>query len=113
MANFLIDANLPRRFSVWRGVQFEYVADIDERLSDSEIWRYAASRNLTIVTKDVDFSDRIIVSSPPPRIIHYRIGNMRFRAMELFVERTWNRVETISLTSKLVRIYPARIESIA
>jgi predicted nuclease of predicted toxin-antitoxin system len=37
----------------------------------------------TIVTKDADFYDRIILSEPPPRVIYLQIGNMRIR--ELFV----------------------------
>lgn len=79
MKRFLIDANLPYRVPVWQKESFEVVVDIDEEWSDSEIWNYAKKNNYTIVTKDADFSNRIMVSGPPPKIIHLRIGNMRLR----------------------------------
>lgn len=77
MAQFLIDANLPRRFALWNGPEFELVANYDEAWPDGQVWEYARCHNLTIVTKDADFSDRIMMTEPPPRVIHLRIGNQR------------------------------------
>jgi predicted nuclease of predicted toxin-antitoxin system len=82
MAKFLIDANLPYRLSLWQDDNFEHVYDIGDDLPDTAIWQYAKTNNLTIVTKDADFSDWIILAEPPPKIVHLRIGNMRIR--ELF-----------------------------
>jgi len=48
MAGFIIDANLPRYFSLWSGGDYEYVVYIDDRLKDSEIWAYARQNALTI-----------------------------------------------------------------
>ena len=79
MASFLIDANLPYYFELWRGDDFLHVFDLNDEWSDSEIWNYAKEHCLTIVTKDADFSDRIILNEPPPRVIHARIGNIRIR----------------------------------
>jgi len=62
MRQFLIDANLPYYFSIWHGANYTYVQDIEPSWSDSEIWRYAAAHNLVIVTKDSDFSDRVLLS---------------------------------------------------
>jgi predicted nuclease of predicted toxin-antitoxin system len=45
MAKFLIDANLPYRFSLWRGPDYVHVFD----WADWEIWDYAKMRDLTIV----------------------------------------------------------------
>jgi predicted nuclease of predicted toxin-antitoxin system len=79
MARFLIDANLPYRFALWQGLEYTHVFDLDDTWPDSEIWRYAKAEGLTIVTKDADFSARAMVSQPPPRVIHLRIGNLRMR----------------------------------
>ncbi len=55
---FLIDVNRPYRFALWSGENFAHRRDIGERWRDTEIWRYARERDLVIVTKDADFSDR-------------------------------------------------------
>ena len=66
MAKYLIDVNLPYRFSTWQGEDFIHVKDIDDEWSDTQIWNHARKHNLAIVTKDADFSDRILLAGPPP-----------------------------------------------
>lgn len=73
MAKFLIDANLPYRFSLWQGDNFEHVYDIGDDLPDTAIWQYAKTNNLTILTKDADFSDWITIAVygwPSARRLH-------------------------------------------
>jgi predicted nuclease of predicted toxin-antitoxin system len=53
--------------------------DIGETWTDTQIWQYAREQDLIIVSKDTDFSDRVMVSNPPPRVVHIRFGNMRMR----------------------------------
>lgn len=96
MKRFLIDVNLPARVPVWQGEKFLHVADIDEEWSDSEIWNYGRKNNHTIVTKDADFSNRSIVSKPPPRIIHLRFGNMRLKDFIKFIDEHWNAIREAS-----------------
>ena len=72
MVKFLIDVNLPKKFTFWSGENFLHVYDLNDEWSDSKIWEYARLRNLSIITKDADFSDRIIISSPPPKVIHFK-----------------------------------------
>ena len=105
MATYLIDANLPYRLALWQGSAFLHVYSINDRWTDTEIWEYAQAHGLTIVTKDADFSDRIVISEPPPRVIHLRIGNMKIRDLEAFVERTWSRLCLLSESHKLVQVY--------
>jgi len=45
------------------------VFDLGESWSDFEIWRYAQENDLVIVTKDADFSDWVMLSEPPPKVI--------------------------------------------
>jgi predicted nuclease of predicted toxin-antitoxin system len=42
---------------------------------DIEIWNYAKSKNLIIVTKDSDFNDFYSLFGFPPKLIWLRIGN--------------------------------------
>jgi hypothetical protein len=37
MAKFLIDANLPYRFSLWQGPDYVHVFDLNDRWADWEI----------------------------------------------------------------------------
>lgn len=113
MKRFLIDANLPRGIAAWQGEKYLHVSDLDDEWTDSEIWEYARKNNHTIVTKDSDFSHRIIVSQPPPKIIHLRIGNMRLREFATFVDENWKIIRAASLAHKLVNVYRDRIETIS
>ena len=58
MAKFLIDANLPYRFSLWHGPDYIHVFDLNDRWADWEIWDYAKMHGLTIATKDTDFTPK-------------------------------------------------------
>jgi len=113
MPRYLIDAKLPYRFSLWHGDPFLHVFDLGDNMQDSAIWNYARDNNLTIVSKDADFSDRIMLSEPPPRIIHLRIGNMRLRDLFSFLQRIWPQVEELSVSSKLVIVRPSLIECVS
>ena len=77
MVKYLIDVNLPARFSVWADERYQHVRSINDEMTDSEIWEYAKPDNLTIVTKDTDFSDMIMISEPPPRVIHIKLAHSR------------------------------------
>jgi predicted nuclease of predicted toxin-antitoxin system len=112
MSRFLIDANLPYRFACWRGPDFEHVFDHDDRWSDRDIWDYARFHDQVIVTKDADFSNWIICSSPPPRVVHLRVGNMRIRDLHAFVQRIWPTVAKAVEAYKLVIVRADTIECV-
>ena len=83
MPSYLIDVNLPYYFSYWRSDEYIHQIDLQNDADDYEIWQYAKERGLTIVTKDADFSDRMLLSEPPPRVIHIRIGNVSMRVFTI------------------------------
>ncbi|MDP2788114.1 MAG: DUF5615 family PIN-like protein [Pseudomonadota bacterium] len=112
MPRFLIDANLPYRFSLWHGPDYVHVYDLGDDWTDSEIWRYAREHQLAIVTKDADFSDRALLSEPPPRVVHLRIGNMRLKTLFGFLTGVWPEVEQMLRAHKLVLVYPNRLEGL-
>jgi predicted nuclease of predicted toxin-antitoxin system len=76
VARFLIAANLPRWFSLWAGGECEFVHDFGPDWSDTDIWNHAASHGLTIVSKDADFSARVLTAQTGPSVIHIRVGNL-------------------------------------
>lgn len=112
MSKYLIDVNLPSRFSVWASDAYEHVVHINDELKDSEIWEYAKENNLTIVTKDTDFSDMTMLNNPPPRVIHIKIGNMKMKEFHQLINKIWNDVCTMSEDFKLIRVYSNKIEGI-
>jgi predicted nuclease of predicted toxin-antitoxin system len=112
MSKFLIDENLPAKVSVWKGDDFEFVTSAFQSENDSAIWDHAKANGLTIVTKDSDFSMRIMSSSPPPKVIHIKIGNLRLRELCSFLESNWKMIESTSSHSKLVNVFRDRIEAV-
>ena len=112
MARYLIDANLPRWFSLWSSREFVFVHDDGPEWSDGRIWHYASANTLTIVTKDADFSDRVLAADVGPNVIHLRIGNLTIRELHMFLAGIWDEVCLASEASRLVQVYRDRIESI-
>ncbi|HEY5299015.1 MAG TPA: DUF5615 family PIN-like protein [Verrucomicrobiae bacterium] len=66
MKGFLFDENLPARLRFSPKLPIILVPKIGKQPSDSAIWEFARKNKLVIVSKDADFSDRIITQSPPP-----------------------------------------------
>ncbi|MCH7674808.1 DUF5615 family PIN-like protein [candidate division KSB1 bacterium] len=112
MAKYFIDANLPYYFALWSNKDCIHANDIDDEWSDFKIWEYAKENNLTIVTKDADFSEMILPSEPPPRIIHVKLGNMKMNQFHNAISKVWNEACELSDQYKLVRIFEDRIECI-
>ena len=112
MRQFIIDANLPYYFSLWHNNLYQHVIDINPNMKDSEIWQYAKENNLTIITKDADFSDLVLLNEPPPRVIHIKFGNMRMKEFHQTINRVWDSVLIMSKKYKLVRVYKDKIEGI-
>ncbi|PWU19580.1 MAG: hypothetical protein C5B50_06240 [Verrucomicrobia bacterium] len=79
--------------------------------SDSQIWDFARKHDLVIVSKDADFSDRMIIKSPPPRVVHLRFG-IRKATFHTLLARRWPQIESLLKTHKLVNVYADRLEAI-
>lgn len=112
MKQYLIDVNLPRYFALWAGEEYEHIVNIDDEMKDSEIWHYAKKNNLTIVTKDADFSEMILLNDPPPRVIHIKLGNMKMRQFHQVLSKAWSSICNLSNEYKLVNVYKDHIEGI-
>lgn len=105
---FLIDVNLPYHFSIWNSPEFLHLRDVGENWKDEQVWNDAKTENLTIA----DFSNRIMVSPPPPKVIHIRFGNLRMKNFHERISKVWQEVVNLNRTHKLINIFLDRIEAI-
>jgi predicted nuclease of predicted toxin-antitoxin system len=80
--------------------------------TDTAVWDYARRNELVIVSKDADFSDRIITQSPPPWVVHLKFGNPRRKEFHALLARVWAQVEALLKNHKLVNVFSDRIEGI-
>jgi predicted nuclease of predicted toxin-antitoxin system len=110
MLKYLIDVNLPYRFALWNSPDFIHQKDINDEWLDSQIWDYSKLHNLTILTRDADFSVRISAGIPPPRVIHFRLGNIKAADFFKLLNQNWNTITELSNTNKLVTVFQDKIE---
>ena len=109
---FLIDANLPYYFSIWNQDNFIHLKDLDDEWKDEQVWDHAKQNNLTIISKDSDFSNRIMVSDPPPKVIHIRFGNLKLKEFHKVITALWPTIEKMSEAHKLVNVYKEMVSGI-
>ncbi len=112
MLKFLIDVNLPYYFSLWNNEASVHLKDIDQEWSDEKVWEYATRNNLTIITKDSDFSKRIILKSPPPKVIHIKLGNISQKELFITLSKMWTDILNMNDKYKLVNVYTNGVEGI-
>ena len=86
--------------------------DIDPKAKDEQIWEYAKQHNLTIITKDSDFFNRILVSFPPPKVIHIKFGNLKMNEFHSLISNNWQEILELSKVNKLVNVYKESLEGI-
>ena len=73
---------------------------------------WARDNDLVIVSKDTDFSHRIMLASPPPWVLHLRFGNLRRHDFHALFARRWPRIETLLPEHKLLNVHADRIEAV-
>lgn len=112
MKGFLFDENLPRRIRFIPSRPVVHVEMLGPSPEDAAVWEWAKQRELVIVTKDADFSDRILLTQPPPWVVHLRIGNLQRADFHAFLTRIWPQVEALLPAHKLVNVYADRIEAV-
>ena len=112
MARFLIDVNLPRRYSLWANDEFVFVHDLDPTWSDRQIWEYALAHDSVVVSKDADFIDRAMIETTGPRVVQIRFGNARLREWHADLIALWPRILSALASYRMVLVYRDRLECI-
>jgi predicted nuclease of predicted toxin-antitoxin system len=113
MKGFLIDENLPARLRFSPRFPVIPLSKIGRNPIDSQLCDFARKHDRVIISKDADFSDRIITNSLPPRVVHLRFGNLRKSEFHALLARVWPKVEVLLKTHKLVNVYVDRLEGMA
>ena len=112
MARFIVDVNLPRRFHVWAAGDFVFAHDFNPSWPDAAIWDYALANDLIIVTVDTDFHDRALIAAQCPKIVHFKLYNMRLKDWHPLVTRIWPQVVSLIGTHRMVIVYRDRIDAL-
>ena len=112
MKLILLDENVPRLRAIPTELDVRHVLSLGKSLSDTNIWDYAKEHDAVILTKDADFSHRISLSDPPPRIVRLQLGNLRYRDLVNFIEKVWPEIEKLLASAKLVNVLHDRLEGI-
>ncbi len=112
MKGFVFDENVPNRLTFVPKLPLAHSSSFGASPSDSDIWQQARANEWVIVSKDTDFSNRIMVSQPPPWVVHLRFGNLRKREFHAYLSRVWPQIESLLPEHKLINVYRNRIEAI-
>jgi len=113
MTGFLFDEKLAGRFRLDTELPISTRRASEERMTDRQLGQHARKKKpSSSVTKNATFRKRIILAEPPPRVVHLRIGNMRRREFELWIQRCWPRIEAAAKSHKLVNVFMDRIQSV-
>lgn len=110
--SFLVDVNLPKYFSFFNDSSFAFVADIDLKMTDTEIWDYAIKNNKIILTKDADFFNRFLVSENTPKIIYLQLGNLSLKQLYHYFNNYWEEIQAEIDKAKIIIAKETHIESI-
>ena len=79
-------------FSLWNTSDFIHQNGNNDEWSDEQIWIYAKKNNLIIISKDSDFFNKVMMNSPPPKVIHIRFGNMKMNPFFDSISKVWDDV---------------------
>jgi predicted nuclease of predicted toxin-antitoxin system len=94
---FLIDNQLPTtlaRLLAERGAECHHVLDLGlGQAADSEIWRFAAEREMVVISKDEDFFHLAGIPGAGVQLVWVRLGNCRTGALLSALERAWPRIQ--------------------
>lgn len=113
MAVYLIDANLPRWFSLWSKGDCVFAHDFAATWPDARLWEYARSHGLVVVTKDGDFRIMSLAEKSPPKLVHVRFGNMKMQQFfEAMIDR-WPEVVALLPTYRLIEVWTDRVGAIS
>jgi predicted nuclease of predicted toxin-antitoxin system len=106
---FLIDNQLPIALSRWlsaQGVESNHVLDIHlDEVSDHQIWQYAKTHGVVIISKDEDFVYLAKTDLAGPAVVWVRLGNCRNAALlETFNQLLPQLLKILSTGQKVVEI---------
>ena len=109
---FLIDVNLPKKFSFFNSDEFIHLVDINPKMNDSAIWKYAKENRLIILTKDADFYHRALFEDTAPVVIYFKLGNKTLSELHAYFATFWPLILSKLPDARFITAYSDRIEII-
>ncbi len=67
-----------------------------DQADDREVWNYAQTNDLTIVTRDSDYNELLVVRGFPPKIIWIRRGNCSTKEIETILRSHLTNIQTLT-----------------
>ena len=66
-----------------------------DRASDIEVWTFARRNGYTIVSKDSDFNERVLLQGAPPKVVWIRRGNCSTHQIEEILRHQKTAIESL------------------
>ncbi len=106
---FILDNNLSWRLVRLieaKGYEAVHVSSLkQDQSSDISIWKYAATPDAVIITRDTDYLNLSNQFPNGPRVVWLRIPNMRRADVELVLKDQWGFIiDSFSTGARLVEI---------
>lgn len=111
MKHLLIDENLPASLAGILPLDCTHATRLGAQPTDHQLWLHARENDWTILTRDTDFFDRLMLEGPPPKVIWVRLGNIRRKDLESMLIRLWPRIITLITDADLIEIHPGSLET--
>lgn len=100
----LFDQNLSPRLSEALSEIFPHSAHVRDKglatATDREVWDFARSEGFTIVTKDSDFNELVVLKGAPPSVIWIRVGNCTTDAIEQLLKEHRDAIDALGSDDK-------------
>jgi predicted nuclease of predicted toxin-antitoxin system len=112
LTGYLLDENLPRRLTFTPSLPVTHATDLAASPTDTLLWEHARQHRLAIVSKDTDFSDRIMLSAPPPWVVRLAFGNLRLHDYHAVLARAWPQIQALLPAHKLLIVHANWIEGV-
>ncbi len=64
--------------------------------TDREVWEFARSHDFTIVTKDSDFNDLVVLLGAPPKVVWIRVGNCTTKTIEILLREHSDAIDALA-----------------
>jgi predicted nuclease of predicted toxin-antitoxin system len=111
-AFFLVDVNLPKKFSFFNSSDFIHVSDIDSTLTDNDIWEFAIAHQLIVLTKDSDFYEMFLAKETHPKVVTLKFGNFTLNRLHLYFSDNWQTILNLIESNDFIVAYEDKIKVI-
>ncbi|MGL6161874.1 DUF5615 family PIN-like protein [Microbulbifer sp.] len=113
---FLVDAQLPRRLSLWlqeQGYDSRHTLDLPEgnRTTDARICAIADTETRVVVTKDADFVYSFEIKGTPARLLLISAGNLSNTELLTLWHKHLDKIVRAFESASFVELAPTRLIS--